>query len=109
MTEKPINKEKIITTKKPNKKYYRPKKKKEDIEIKLDPHTNTFTNETTKYFKTLKNLKNIEDKKIVGKYIIKDSNNFSIKLNTKPCWIHRKIMKLFFGINWVDKIKKNSI
>ena len=35
MTENPIIKEKIITTKKPTKKYYRPKKKKEDIEIKI--------------------------------------------------------------------------
>lgn len=40
----------------------------------------------------------------VGRYEIgKDGYTMSIALTYKPNWFHRTMMKLFFGILWIDK------
>ena len=40
----------------------------------------------------------------VGRYEIgKDGYTMSIALTYKPNWFHRTMMKLFFGIIWIDK------
>ena len=104
MTEKIILKE-IITKgkpeveKKPKKKYYKPKKKKEilDIEVpKIGNKIHKVVNSEKPYLEYKKLITN----KNVGSYSIGDKKKFRIFLDKTPNWIHRTFMKLFFGWKW---------
>ena len=53
-----------------------------------------------------KNIMNYKLKKVeyVGGYRLGDHNLSTIFYMTyKPKWIHRKMIKLFFGFKWIDK------
>ena len=48
----------------------------------------------------------IKPPKIKGSYVLgstNKSNTLSISLPWKPKWIHRQMMKIFFGWYWVDE------
>ena len=104
MTEKIILKEKITkgtpdvkTTAK--KKYYKPRKKREilDIEInKIGDKIHKVVNSEKPYLEYKKLITN----KNVGSYSIGDKKKFRIFLDKTPNWIHRTFMKLFFGWKW---------
>jgi hypothetical protein len=34
--------------------------------------------------------------------------NTTLALTYKPKWIHRKMMKIFFGVQWVDETKQQE-
>jgi hypothetical protein len=40
--------------------------------------------------------------KNVGGYKL---GNTTLSVPNKPKWIHRKMMKIFFGVEWVDEAK----
>ena len=104
MTEKIILKETITkgkpeVEKKPKKKYYKPKKKKEilDIEVpKIGNKIHKVVNSEKPYLEYKKLITN----KNVGSYSIGDKKKFRIFLDKTPNWIHRTFMKLFFGWKW---------
>ena len=91
MTEKIITKE--TTDGKPKKKYYKPKKKREIIEVDikdLDLNHDYIQNGSIKLPKR------------IGKYCIGSGDGFCIHFIKKPNWLHRKCMKLFLGWDWSD-------
>ena len=95
MTEQEIKKE---TT--PKKKYYKPKMKREILEIDnpkigLDNY-HKIVNSEKPYLEYKKLITN----KNVGSYSIGDKKKFRIFLDKTPNWIHRTFMKLFFGWKW---------
>jgi hypothetical protein len=48
----------------------------------------------------------IKPPKIKGWYVLgstNKSNTLSISLTWKPKWLHRQMMKIFFGWYWVDE------
>ena len=104
MTEKIILKETITkgnpeVEKKPKKKYYKPRKKREilDIEInKIGDKIHKVVNSEKPYLEYKKLITN----KNVGSYSIGDKKKFRIFLDKTPNWIHRTFMKLFFGWKW---------
>jgi len=51
-------------------------------------------------------MKLLEIPKYVGGYEIGGPNGLKIMLQHKPCWLHRKMGKWFFGFVWVDKDMK---
>jgi hypothetical protein len=97
MTEKVILKETVTQSKpavekKPRKKYYKPKKKKEEeVYDQLENSEKPF-------------IPNSEFKahNTVGRYYIGGGKKFSIHLDKKPKWLHRKCMELFLGWTWED-------
>ena len=84
-----------VSTDKPKKRYYKPKKKK--VEEKHD----VFVENSEKPYLVVSN--NISIPKKVGSYCIGGGNGFCIHLDKKPNWLHRKCMKLFLGWSWTDK------
>ena len=97
MTEQEIKKE---TT--PKKKYYKPRKKREilDIEInKIGDKIHKVVNSEKPYLEYKKLITN----KNVGSYFMGTGKGFHIYLEKKPNWLHRKCMKLFFGWTWQDQ------
>ena len=81
------------------KKYYKPKKKKEilDIEVpKIGNKIHKVVNSEKPYLEYKKLITN----KNVGSYSIGDKKKFRIFLDKTPNWIHRTFMKLFFGWKW---------
>jgi hypothetical protein len=45
----------------------------------------------------------------VGGYRLGDHNLATTFIMTyKPKWIHRKMMKIFFGLEWVDDVNKSK-
>ena len=104
MTEKIILKETITkgkpeVEKKPKKKYYKPKKKKEILDIEVPKIVNKIhkvVNSEKPYLEYKKLITN----KNVGSYSIGDKKKFRIFLDKTPNWIHRTFMKLFFGWKW---------
>lgn len=98
--EKEINlKTEINVQKEPKKKYYKPKKKKEilDIEVpKIGNKIHKVVNSEKPYLEYKKLITN----KNVGSYSIGDKKKFRIFLDKTPNWIHRTFMKLFFGWKW---------
>ena len=98
MTEKIILKETITKGKpevenKPKKKYYKPRKKREIIEVDikdLDLNHDYIQNGSIKLPKR------------IGKYCIGSGDGFCIHFIKKPNWLHRKCMKLFLGWDWSD-------
>ena len=94
MKEQEIKKE---TT--PKKKYYKPKMKKEILEIdvpKIGNKIHKIVNSEKPYLEYKKLITN----KNVGSYSIGDKKKFRIFLDKTPNWIHRTFMKLFFGWKW---------
>ena len=98
--EKETNlKTEINVQKEPKKKYYKPKKKKEilDIEVpKIGNKLHKVVNSEKPYLEYKKLITN----KNVGSYSIGDKKKFRIFLDKTPNWIHRTFMKLFFGWKW---------
>jgi len=94
MKEQEIKKE---TT--PKKKYYKPKIKREILEIdvpKIGNKIDKVVNSKKPYLEYKKLITN----KNVGSYSIGDKKKFRIFLDKTPNWIHRTFMKLFFGWEW---------
>ena len=98
--EKETNlKTEINVQKEPKKKYYKPKKKKEilDIEVpKIGNKIHKVVNSEKPYLEYKKLITN----KNGGSYSIGDKKKFRIFLDKTPNWIHRTFMKLFFGWKW---------
>lgn len=99
MNEKIILKEngpsvKTEGEKKPRKKYYKPKKKKETIEKEL--------HEVVNAEKPFVSGLGFKVNMYVGKYCIGTGKMFCIHLENKPNWLHRKCMKLLLGWKWTD-------
>jgi len=105
MTEKIILKEKITkgtpevkTT--PKKKYYKPKIKREILEIDIPKigldNYHKIVNSERPYVEYKKLITN----KNVGRYCMGTGKGFCIHLEKKPNWLHRKCMKLFLGWDW---------
>lgn len=88
-----VSKEKVLTDKKPKKKYYKPRKKKEDDDL------NHEIQNSEKPFVPQNDFKMTNT---VGRYSIGGGKKFSIYLDKKPNWLHRKCMKLFLGWTWED-------
>ena len=111
MTEKIILKEKITkgtpevkTT--PKKKYYKPKIKREILEIDIPKigldNYHKIVNSERPYVEYKKLITN----KNVGSYFMGTGKGFHIHLEKKPNWLHRKCMKLFLGWEWSDYTNK---
>lgn len=110
MTEKIILKEKITkgtpdvkTTAK--KKYYKPRKKREILEIDIPKIGNKIykvVNSEKPYLEYKKLITN----KNVGSYFMGTGKGFHIHLENKPNWLHRKCMEIFFGWKWNDNTNK---
>ena len=97
MKEQEIKKE---TT--PKKKYYKPKMKREILEIdvpKIGNKIHKVVNSEKPYLEYKKLITN----KNVGSYFMGAGKGFHIHLEKKPNWLHRKCMKLFFGWTWQDQ------
>ena len=115
MTEKIILKETITkgkpeVEKKPKKKYYKPRKKREilDIEInKIGDKIHKVVNSEKPYLEYKKLITN----KNVGSYFMGTGKGFHIHLEKKPNWLHRKCMKLFLGWEWIENnaVKTNKL
>ena len=96
MKEQEIKKE---TT--PKKKYYKPKMKKEILEIdvpKIGNKIHKIVNSEKPYLEYKKLITN----KNVGSYFMGTGKGFHIYLEKKPNWLHRKCMKLFLGWEWIE-------
>ena len=98
--EKETNlKTEINVQKEQKKKYYKPKKKKEILDIEVPKIVNKIhkvVNSEKPYLEYKKLITN----KNVGSYSIGDKKKFRIFLDKTPNWIHRTFMKLFFGWKW---------
>ena len=105
MTEKIILKETITkgkpeVEKKPKKKYYKPKKKREILDIKIDKIGLDNFHKVVHTEKPYLEYKKLITNKNGGSYSIGDKKKFRIFLDKTPNWIHRTFMKLFFGWKW---------
>ena len=93
-----VSKGKADAEKKPKKRYYKNKTKKEENTL-----TDEVANSEKPYVAATQGLK---VSKTVGSYCMGDGKRFCIYLENKPNWLHRKCMKLFLGWNWVDTKSK---
>jgi hypothetical protein len=100
MKEQEIKKE---TTAK--KKYYKPRIKREILEIDV-PKIGNKIHKIVNSEKPYLGYKKLITNKNVGSYFMGTGKGFHIHLENKPNWLHRKCMKLFLGWEWVDNIKK---
>jgi hypothetical protein len=78
---------------KKTKKYYKPRKKKEEdtLDRQLENSEKPFVSgESFKIPNT------------VGRYHIGGTKKFSIYMDKKPNWLHRKCMGIFLGWTWED-------
>ena len=85
----------------PKKKYYKPKMKREILEIdvpKIGNKIDKVVNSEKPYLEYKKLITN----KNVGSYFMGTGKGFHIHLEKKPNWLHRKCMKLFLGWEWSD-------
>ena len=109
--EKETNlKTEINVQKEPKKKYYKPKKKKEilDIEVpKIGNKIHKVVNSEKPYLEYKKLITN----KNVGSYFMGTGKGFHIYLEKIPNWLHRKCMKLFLGWEWIENnaVKTNKL
>jgi hypothetical protein len=103
MKEQEIKKE---TT--PKKKYYKPKMKREILEIDVpkigDKIHVVVANSEKPYFEYKKLITN----KNVGSYFMGNGKGFHIYLEKKPNWLHRKCMELFLGWKWIENNEVKS-
>jgi hypothetical protein len=102
MKEQEIKKE---TT--PKKKYYKPKMKREILEIdvpKIGDKIHKIVNSEKPYFEYKKLITN----KNVGSYFMGNGKGFHIYLEKKPNWLHRKCMELFLGWKWIENNEVKS-
>ena len=107
MTEKIILKETITkrnpeVEKKPNKKYYKPKKIKEILEIHISKVGLDNYHKVVNLEKPYLEYKKLITNKNAGSYFIGTGKRFHIYLEKKPNWLHRKCMKLFLGWEWIE-------
>ena len=105
--EKEILKETITkgnpeVKKKPKKKYYKPKKKREILDIKIDKIGLNNFHKIVHTEKPYLEYKKLITNKNVGSYFMGTRKGFHIHLEKKPNWIHRTFMKLFLGWEWKD-------
>jgi hypothetical protein len=116
MTEKIILKETITkgnpeVKKTTKKKYYKPRKKREILDIKIDKigldNYHKIVNSERPYVEYKKLITN----KNVGSYFMGTGKGFHIHLEKKPNWLHRKCMKLFLGWEWIEnnEIKSHKL
>jgi hypothetical protein len=111
MTEKIILKETITKGKpevesKPKKKYYKPRKKREILEIDIPKIGLNNFHKIVHTEKPYLEYKKLITNKNVGSYFMGTGKGFHIHLEKKPNWLHRKCMKLFLGWEWVDSKSK---
>ena len=111
MTEKIILKETITkgkpeVEKKPKKKYYKPRKKREILDIKIDKIGLNNFHKIVHTEKPYLEYKKLITNKNVGSYFMGTGKGFHIHLEKKPNWLHRKCMKLFLGWKWSDYTNK---
>jgi hypothetical protein len=98
--EKETNlKTEINVQKEPKKKYYKPKKKREILDIEVTKIGNKI-NKVVHTEKPYLEYKKLITNKNGGSYSIGDKKKFRIFLDKTPNWIHRTFMKLFFGWKW---------
>jgi len=100
MKEQEIKKE---TT--PKKKYYKPKMKREILEIDVPKIVNKI-DKVVNSEKPYVEYKKLITNKNVGSYCMGNGKRFCIHLEKKPNWLHIKCMKLFLGWEWVDSKSK---
>jgi hypothetical protein len=96
MKEKQILKDTVRDTKpveKKTKRYYKPRKKNEEGKM---------THEVANSEKPFVAQNDFKVPNTVGRYSIGGGKKFSIFLDKKPNWLHRKCMKLFLGWTWED-------
>jgi hypothetical protein len=96
MKEKEILKDTVRDGKpleKKTKRYYKPKKKKEEdsLDRQLENSEKPFVSGN-----------GFKIPNTIGRYHIGGTKKFSIYFDKKPNWIHRKCMKLFLGWTWED-------
>jgi len=95
-----VSKGKTVPEKKPKKRYYKPRKKKEEqfsVEV---------NNSEKPFVSIVATEQELKIPKTVGKYCIGTGKGFCIHLETKPNWLHRKCMTLFLGWSWTDTKSK---
>ena len=100
MKEQEIKKE---TT--PKKKYYKPKMKREILEINV-PKIGNKIHKVVNLEKPYLEYKKLITNKNVGSYFMGTGKGFRIHLEKKPNWLHRKCMELFLGWKWDDNTNK---
>jgi len=100
MKEQEIKKE---TT--PKKKYYKPKMKREILEIDI-PKIGNKIHKVVNSEKPYLEYKKLITNKNVGSYFMGNGKGFHIYLEKKPNWLHRKCMELFLGWKWSDYTNK---
>jgi len=108
MTEKIILKETITkgnpeVKKTTKKKYYKPKKKREILDIKIDKIGLDNFHKVVHTEKPYLEYKKLITNKNVGSYSMGTGKGFHIHLEKKPNWLHRICMKLFLGWTWQDQ------
>ena len=89
-----VNQGKPEVEKKPKKRTYKPRVKKEIIKVDINDVKDTLK----EYVQT----DGIKIPKKIGKYCIGAGEGFCIHFEKKPNWLHRKCMKLFLGWEWSD-------
>jgi len=100
MKEKEILRDTVRDSKpveKKTKRYYKPRKKKENLES-----TNNEMHEVVNSEKPFVSSESFKIPNTVGRYHIGGTKKFSIYMDKKPNWLHRKCMKLFLGWTWED-------
>jgi hypothetical protein len=78
---------------KKTKKYYKPRKKKEE---------DTLDRQLENSEKPFVSGENFKIPNTVGRYHIGGTKKFSIYMDKKPNWLHRKCMGIFLGWTWED-------
>ena len=84
------------------KKYYKPRKKREILDIKIDKIGLNNFHKIVHTEKPYLEYKKLITNKNVGSYFMGTGKGFHIHLEKKPNWLHRKCMKLFLGWEWSD-------
>ena len=110
--EKETNlKTEINVQKEPKKKYYKPKKKREILNIKIDKIGLDNFHKVVHTEKPYLEYKKLITNKNVGSYFMGTGKGFHIYLEKKPNWLHRKCMELFLGWKWIEnnEIKSHKL
>jgi hypothetical protein len=82
----------------------------------FDIHTEeailNITRRAEKYYKENFKTTTMKQKTLLPNQILNVSGyklgNTTLALTYKPKWIHRKMMKIFFGVRWVDETKQQE-
>jgi len=93
------------------KKYYKPRKKREILDIKIDKIGLNNFHKIVHTEKPYLEYKKLITNKNVGSYFMGTGKGFRIHLEKKPNWLHRKCMELFLGWKWIEnnEIKSHKL